>query len=437
MSLKISRILHAGYQFSTEKAQILFDPLFENPFSQNCYAFPSVNFDIEKIKNTKFDAIFISHYHDDHCSMKSLQFLNQETPIYIYCIHDEMTSLIQMLGFKKVYQLEINQQVVIGDIKVTPRQALDADVDCLFQIQSGDLNILNVVDSWIDDYTIKKLESMKPWNLIMWPFQTMRELEVLAPDRAEVSDQRIPEEWITQLQVLNPKYLIPSSCQFRMENWSWYNQTYFPISYEKFENQVSVALNKTKIIRLEPSQTRILRQDRFELSEALPWVIPVGEQSVDYCYNPNIFPPSTSEIAKNFASLSDLQKQRIDQFCEIEIMQIFDSLSTSEDPYFSETRHWELALYNHQGEKISFFYEIKSNKLLRCETVPTSISWATEIPMVKLYNALEMGESLTSLYIRINKSKFSDLLEDVLLRCLFNGKFASYQKAQLRSLSKC
>ena len=103
--MKISRILHAGYIFEYGKTQIAFDPIFENPFSKNCYAFPNVKFNIEEIKKLKLAAVFISHYHDDHCSLESLNLLDRETPIYIYCIYDEMLTMIKALGFKKVHQL--------------------------------------------------------------------------------------------------------------------------------------------------------------------------------------------------------------------------------------------------------------------------------------------------------------------------------------------
>ena len=99
MTLKISRILHAGYVFECNDTLIAFDPIFENPFSRNCYAFPDVRFDHDQIRNLKFAAVFISHFHDDHCSLESLDFLDRMTPIYIYCLFDELFSMVRELGF--------------------------------------------------------------------------------------------------------------------------------------------------------------------------------------------------------------------------------------------------------------------------------------------------------------------------------------------------
>ena len=245
--LKISRVLHAGYIFSCGRTQILFDPIFENPFSRNCFAFPSVRFDTEAIQKLKFSAIFISHYHDDHCSLDSLNLLDRSIPIYIYCIHIDLIEMLQELGFKSVTALKHDLTIQFGPIKITTRKALDIDVDSIFQIQVGELNILNVVDSWIDDKTMQLLEMYKPWDLILWPFQTMRELEVLSPLRAN-SNAEIPKEWVRQLQTLQPRFLIPSSCQFIHEDWSWYNQAFFPISYKRFADEIKTVLKITTIL---------------------------------------------------------------------------------------------------------------------------------------------------------------------------------------------
>ena len=67
---------------------------------------------------------------------------------------------------------------------------------------------------------------------------------------------------------------------------------------------------------------------------------------------------------------------------------------------------------------------------------------STEVAAAKLYAALELGESLTSMYMRINDTVFdpetehdlesADLVDDPLVRCLFNDAFGAYQAAQLR-----
>ena len=225
MALYVSRILHAGYLFQSGSKKIVFDPIFENPFSHNCYAFPNVDFDEAALSHFQCEAVFISHFHDDHWSLKSLNKLSKHTPIFVYSIFEELFDITRSLGFTKVVRLELNETVVVGDFRVTTRPALDIDVDSIFHIEVKGLNVLNVVDSWIDNETLDLLAETL-WDLILWPFQTMRELEVLSPSRYIGRPAEIPSEAIEQLRRLNPSYLIPSSCKFIKDSWSWYNTAF-------------------------------------------------------------------------------------------------------------------------------------------------------------------------------------------------------------------
>lgn len=435
MSVTISRILHAGYQIETSSAQIWFDPIFENPFSRNCYAYPQVEFNLEQIEKLKPDAIFISHHHDDHCSFDSLKLLNRDIPIYMYCVQQEMFSLLKQLGFKNVFSLKLNESVKLADLEVIPRRALDADVDSLFQIKAEGLNILNVVDSWIDDETLDLLRKEPTFDLIMWPFQTMREVEVLSPHRYKTESQNLPREWLNQLSQLKPKILIPSSCQFRMEDWSWYNEAFFPISYEQFNREISALLSHTQIIRLNPGKAISLTVNTLTEAQPLPWVKPIGDQNLDYHYNPKVIPQTTSEIAKHFSALNEDKKKRVYSFCEDALLEKFTSLGPAEDAYFIKNRFWQLSLYSHLGEAKVYYYRLAEENIELLLQKPEQIHWITEVSECKLYAALELGESLTSMYLRIIcEDEKADILQDPLIRCLFSEGFAEYQKAQLKNI---
>lgn len=446
--LKISRILHAGYVFQCGDTKIAFDTVFENPLSRNCFAFPDVRFDYEQVKNLRFDAVFISHYHDDHCSMESLNLLDRRTPIYMFCVFEEMFTLIRQLGFENVYSLELDRSVVIGEIEITARRALDADVDSIFQIKAAGLNVLNVVDSWIDYSTLDLLLQQGPWDLIMWPFQTMREIEVLSPSRFPAADCELPPEWIEQLQMLNPKFVVPSSCQFIQESWSWYNHAFYPISYAQFEKQIQSALPSARVVRMNPSVSVVLQKKsgdtKMFAAESLPWIEPVGDQNVDYQYNYNLKPSSTSEIAKKFPTLSDLQTQRVMHYCNYGLIEKHLQLQPSENGFFEKPRRWKLSIFDHEGQRTDFYYLLNKSGIKLTEDISVPLSWSTEVPMLKLYAALEEGESLTSMYVRINDMIFDseveqemqsvEIMEDPLIRCLFEGVFGAYQKAQLKRI---
>jgi len=442
-ALTISRILHAGYVFSCGDTRIAFDPIFENPFSRNCHAFPDMRFDATQIRNERFDAVFISHFHDDHCSLDSLDLLDRATPIYLYCLFDELFDMIRQLGFASVHPLALNEPVKVGRIEIVPREAMDADVDSMFQIRAAGLNVLNVVDSWIDDTTLAPLVAEGPWDMVLWPFQTMRELDVLAPSRSPAEAPALPDEWIPQLQALAPRYVVPSSCQFLQEPWSWYNHAFFPISYAQFTREVQAALPQAQVVRLNPGVSVRLDAAGLRPAPPLAWIEPVGDQDVDYVYEGNAARPSTADIARHFAPLTPPQFERVTAFCSNGILDKYGAVEAASD-FFDVPRVWQLSIYDHAGNAVVFRYRLVPEERACLDPAAGPPHWTTEIPAAKLYAALEEGESLTSMYMRVNDTLFdaaterelaqADVVDDPLIRCLFSDTFGAYQAAQLRRL---
>lgn len=443
-ALTISRILHAGYVFTCGATRIAFDTIFENPFSRNCHAFPAVRFDVDQIRRERFDAVFISHFHDDHCSLDSLDLLDRATPIYLYCIFDELFAMIRALGFTQVHALRLNEPVRVGPFTVVPREAMDADVDTMFQVRAAGMNVLNVVDAWIDEGTLAQLVAEGPWDMVLWPFQTMREIEVLAPSRNPPAPPTLPEEWVAQLQALAPRYIVPSSCQFEQEPWSWYNRAFFPISYAQFAREVGAAVPHAQVVRLDPSVSVTLDAASLRPAPPLAWVVPVGDQHVDYVHEGNAAPPPTSRIAQRFAALTDAQRARVDDYCNAGVLEAYGDVEAGCD-YFDVERVWQLSVYDHLGDVTRWRYRLLPGGPAVVDDAAAPLGWVTEIPAAKLYAALELGESLTSMYMRINDAMFdaateraleeADVVDDPLIRCLFSGgTFGAYQRVQLDRL---
>ncbi len=437
MTLKISRILHAGYVFECAGRRIVFDPIFENPFSRNCHAFPPVRFDLEQIRALPVDAVFISHFHDDHCSFESLDLLDRATPIYLYCHFEELFALIRELGFSDVRSLKVDEAVQLGPFEIIPRRALDADVDSMFHVRAAGLNVLNVVDAWMDPETLEQLKAYAPWDMVLWPFQTMREVDVIAPSRASsalAQSPQLPEEWPEQLQALAPRYVVPSSCQFVQEPWSWYNHAMFPITYRRFGEALSEWLPQTQVVRMNPSVSFELSAQELVAAAALPWVLPVGEQDVDFDYRPGLTPPPTAQIAQHFEALTPEQSALAREFCRTGLLEKYRDMELPEESYFAAPCGWQLTVYDHVGKAEQFRYRIHADQI-ECDDDIATPQWQTEIPLAKLYAGLALGESLTSMYVRINGAPAdADIVDDPLIGCLFNDAFAAYQAAQLKRL---
>lgn len=457
-SFKVHRVLHAGYLFDSGRAKILFDPVLTNPFSVNCYAFPEVSFSVDKIKNLNVDAIFISHIHDDHLCFKSLNLLSKQTPIFIYAKNLAYVEMLQLLGFTSVTLLEINKSVYISNhIKITPYEALDSEIDSLYHIEINNFNVLNVVDSWIDPTALDKLALIKNWDLVLWPFQTLRELQVLTPQKDEVQPE-LPHEWLEQIKKLNPTYIVPSSCQFKHEEWSWYNYHLFPITYKFFESWIKNNTQNIEILRLEPSSGyQITKLSNKQLNlEKLPdlEILNITSSTLqDYNFNPKVSSLSFADIISKFKPLNTTQKKQLLHFLESEILMRLKSAFEDLQLFHKNNMLWQLVIHDHFFVKVlNFkFYDTVIEQI--DQTHVDQVHWKTEILSVKLWSALFEGESLTSSYLRINdfnshlkSSKQKDfeetpkllveseldVLEDPLIKVVFNINYLKFHMNQLK-----
>jgi hypothetical protein len=276
----------------------------------------------------------------------------------------------------------------------------------------------------------------------------MREIEVLSPSRFSPAPApaTLPADWIEQLAVLRPRYVVPSSCQFLQEPWSWYNHAFFPISYRQFGEQVEAALPGVRVVRLNPGVSVVLDHDGVHPAAPLPWVLPAGEQDVDYCYDPHAAPPASADIARRFPALTATQAARVRDYLDTGLPDKYRDMELPEDSFFEKPRVWQLTVYDHTGAGTQRRYRIEGDSIAPVPVDTGPVSWTTEVSIAKLHAALELGESLTSMYMRINDTVFdaetehdlqsADLVDDPLIRCLFNDAFGAYQAAQLRRLKE-
>jgi hypothetical protein len=197
---------------------------------------------------------------------------------------------------------------------------------------------------------------------------------------------------------------------------------------------------------MNPSVSLVLERDSLSPAAPLDWVVPVGDQDVDYRYDGEATPPSTADIAHHFAPLTAAQHERVMDYCANGLLDKYRGMELPEESFFEKPRVWRLSVFDHAGEGTHFHYRIEGDDIDVIAGVPDALSWTTEVPVARLYAALELGEALTSMYMRMNDAVFDDeteadlrdaeLVDDPLIRCLFNDVFGAYQAAQLRRIKE-
>jgi hypothetical protein len=126
------------------------------------------------------------------------------------------------------------------------------------------------------------------------------------------------------------------------------------------------------------------------------------------------------------------------------LIERYQTLVSSAESYFKKSRLWQLSVYDHRGEAVHFRYRLNNTDIVLVAESDEVLAWTTEIPIAKFYAALEYGETLTSMYMRINDMVFTceieqevnsaDIVDDPLIRCLYSGVFGAYQAAQLKRI---
>ena len=452
MNIKVSRVLHAGYIFETPVGKVLMDPIFEDPFSYNCEPFPKIRFDLEQIKKQKWEAVLISHIHDDHFSLVSLDLIDRNTAIYLHCEDLEAVDFLNKMGFQNVHLIKPFQKLNLAGLEIQTWPALN-EVDIVIQLTYQNIQILNVVDSWLHPETLADLIKIH-WNLILWPFQLMREIEILTPHRFLGQTDEYPVEPQNQLSQFQTQAVVPSSCQFIFKEFgvekNWQNQFYFGFSYQKFSNLMQQLNPAAAIYRLDPGQSVLVNSQDIKKADSISWIRPMDNKTVDYEFNPDIIIPQMNGYIGHLLSV---EIDQIKNFCENGLIQYFDENGLELFHYFPKGFIWNLQVVGdwQQSYYFQFVADRKNQHGFQVQLVrpvtDSKVQWLTEISAYKLHSALNRSESLSSLEIRINDrnwlwsegDEFSDLnspdvVEDPLLGILYSSGELSYQRAQLKFL---
>jgi hypothetical protein len=142
--------------------------------------------------------------------------------------------------------------------------------------------------------------------------------------------------------------------------------------------------------------------------------------------------------------LNEAEAALVLDFCRHGLLESYRDMELFEDSYFQQPRLWRLSLYRHDGEATVLHYRLDGDLIDLVPGTDEAPSWTTDVPLAKCHAALVLGESLTSMYMRINDADFdaatleqlkqADITDDPLICCLFNDAIGAYQAAQLKRL---
>jgi UDP-MurNAc hydroxylase len=184
MKLKLYRSSTVGIIF--ENCKILTDPwLVDGEYYGSWSHYPPFNIENSLTELNSYDAIYVSHIHPDHCSVKTMSYFNKDIPIIIHKFHSRFLKFkIEKMGFKNVIEVENGKKHQINkDTSITIFAADNCDPELCYKFTGcANLNDKNTSQQ-IDTLSVIQHKNLKIVNVNDCPYDLAKHPLKIIKDR--------------------------------------------------------------------------------------------------------------------------------------------------------------------------------------------------------------------------------------------------------------
>lgn len=273
-SLGFFRLAHAGYFVSSKKTKLLLDPIFFNDWLEFLTLNPRVDFNFSQIKNLKPDAVVISHFHNDHFCLRSLNLVSREALIVYPRGCQTIPYWLKMIGFKNFKELGTGEMFKIGDIEIEATISHISGVHEMgMYIQKGKTKVLNLVDTIVSKEDVKDIVRRKGQPSASFCFyQPLRETQVLKRNFSASFPRKKYQSLLEIVEEMPESIIVPSACSWAYKFEPELNHWMFPVTEEKFCHDVKKRFPHTKPKILAPGEGLIFDNGNLRNIQCLSWV---------------------------------------------------------------------------------------------------------------------------------------------------------------------
>lgn len=274
--VQFTKLPHAGMLVEDSSTGLMFDPILGEKTVQSTYLVtPAVVTTPELAATVRIDAVFISHEHEDHFNIESLDLLSRELTIYFPEGAVLLGLILRKLGFKHIAPLRLGQAIRVGHFTVTPTPSRVPFPEVGFIVTKGSVSIWNLVDTLPDQQQLQELLDGHGRPTLLLPYhQPTQELKVANAQIIERFPKQELAKHVARVVQLRPRWVLPSSYDLFNYQSPWLNSYLAPITRQEFIAEVRRLRPEVQGLELEVGSSIIFEPatDEFRrVTELRTW----------------------------------------------------------------------------------------------------------------------------------------------------------------------
>ncbi len=270
--MRIYHIGHASYLFETVNRRILMDPVFFDPFEAGAnVSYPRRTVDTARIPPA--DLIIISHRHFDHYDLRTLALFDRNIPCMIPQDDEVIRRGLHLLGYTHIREVPPDARIRLGATTVvtTPSKVPFPEMGVIIQDETA--TVWNCVDSVIDQAIATDFsEIMGKIDCVLATYNPLIQFELRSQTQQLFPFERY-RMLVENVVASKPHVIVPSACGLRYPTGAWQNHLGFPMTPERFMQDVKQMNSAIAGVRLLPGDCLELHHNEYKhIQEATPFV---------------------------------------------------------------------------------------------------------------------------------------------------------------------
>jgi|SRR6185437_6549689 len=238
--MKLTYLAHSCFLIECGRTKIVFDPWLKGPaYYSQWYVWPLPMDDIAQIK---VDAILISHGHEDHMHIKTLDTINKSAEVFFpFQWRAGVGPFFNQLGFKQVTEAVSFRSYYVNDVKIT---YLGYSLESVIVLEHNGEVLVNINDALnsnhenATDFLLKEIKKRWPdidYLLSGWSGASYFPNQVKYSGKNDIEIGKLREQYFANnffrfCNYLQPRWGVPFAPGFVLlaEDRKWINHIKFP-----------------------------------------------------------------------------------------------------------------------------------------------------------------------------------------------------------------